>query len=90
MNQLSYTYRRINKKKEGLALLNLAAELHPDEAWVWNNLASVQEDYGNKEEAIRCSQKVVDLLANSAGNDPSFEERVKKSAIERLERLKGQ
>ena len=49
----------MQKIREAKALLSLAAEFHPDEAWVWNNLASFEEDYGDKEEAIKASQKVV-------------------------------
>jgi hypothetical protein len=68
--------------------MKLAIELHPNEAWLWGNLASMQEDFGDKEEAIRSSEKVASMLANDKGVEQSYNQRVLRSAQERIKRLR--
>lgn len=89
LNQLSYNFRQEQKVREAKALLSLATEFHPQEAWVWNNLGSLEEDYGDKEAAIKASQKVLEILDHGGGHEPSFDLRIRKSAADRLERLKN-
>ena len=88
LNQLARQFVTENKSKEGLALMELAVELHPKEAWLWNNYADMQETAGNKDVAIRSSEKVLELLKDANGTDQSFNSRVKRSSAARLERLK--
>lgn len=89
LNALARQYRAQGKWPEGLSLMQLAVELYPDRAWLWNNLADMQEGHGNKAEAIRCSEKVTSLLANDTGNAQSFNQRVLKSSQDRLKRLRS-
>ena len=55
---------------------------------LWNNLASTEEDFGKKDDAIRDSEKVVEMLKDFKGEPSSFEGRTRRSAIERLTRLR--
>jgi tetratricopeptide (TPR) repeat protein len=88
LNQLAREYSRQNKPKEALALMKLSTEFHPKEAWLWNNLASMQEDLGNIPEAIRCSEQALEILKDFKGTEQSFNERIRRSSASRLERLK--
>jgi tetratricopeptide (TPR) repeat protein len=87
LNALARQFRSQNKPKEGLALMSLAVEFHPNEAWLWNNLADMYENSGNKREAIRCCEKVLELLKDFRGPEQSFNERIKRSSAARLQRL---
>lgn len=88
LNQSARDLEAQNQRKQGLALMSLAVEYYPQQAWLWNNLSSMQEDEGNTVEAIRCAEKVVTLLADDKGNEQSFNQRILKSAQARLKRIK--
>lgn len=68
--------------------MQLAVEFYPQQTWLWNNLADMQENMGNKEEAIRCSEKVIELLKDFKSTEQSGGERLRRSSMQRLERLK--
>lgn len=87
LNQLAWELKSEGKTDEPLKLLAFATELYPEEAWLWNNLASMHEDFGHKEEAIAHSRKVVDLLKDFEGPEMSFDARIRRHAVARLERL---
>lgn len=89
LNMLSQQYGREKKEKESLAMMKFATELHPNAAWLWNNLGSLQEDLGLKEDALQSSEKVVALLTNDQGTELSFNQRIKRSSEARIKRLKG-
>jgi dienelactone hydrolase len=89
INQLAHTFRRQNKPDVALTLMKFATEAHPREAWLWNNLASMQEDFGNKPEAIRYSEKVLEMLPATEATDMSFDARIRRHSAARLERLKN-
>lgn len=88
LNQFGRQYHAQGKSAEGLSLMQLAVEFYPQQAWLWNNLADMQENTGNKEEAVRCSKKVTTLLAGDNGAGQSFNQRILRSSQERLKRLK--
>jgi len=88
LNQFARQYQSRGRSAEGLLLMELAVEFYPDQIWLWNNLADMQEILGNKEEAIRCSEKVILLLANDRGAEQSFGQRILRTSLERLKRLK--
>lgn len=90
LNRLSQEFQSQNKRREAIALMDFATETYPREAWLWNNLASLHEDVGNGPEAIRHSEKVLAVLADFRGAEMSFNERVRRSAQARIQRLKGQ
>jgi tetratricopeptide (TPR) repeat protein len=89
INQLAYTFKRQNKPDDALLLMKFATEVHPKEAWLWNNLASMQEDIGNKDEAIRYSERVLEMVPATDATDMSFNARIRRNSAARLERLKN-
>ena len=88
LNALARQFRSQNRAAEGLALMKLAIEFHPREPWLWNNLADMYDNSGNKEEAIRSSEKVLELLKDFKGSEQSFNERIRRSSALRIERLR--
>lgn len=90
LNAMAQQLRRENKHKESLPLMYLAVELHPGEAWVWRNLSGMVESDGNKTEALRCAEKAVTILKDFQGTETSFNGRIRKSAQEIVQRLKGE
>jgi len=88
LNRVSQEFAERNKQREAIELMKLAIEFHPGRAWLWNNLASTEEDFGKKEDAIRNSEKVVEMLKDFKGEPSSFEGRIRRSANDRLARLK--
>ncbi len=88
LNQFAQQCETQNKLKEGLVLMQLAVEFYPDRAWLWNNFAGMQERSGNIPDAVKSSEKVVELLKDFKGTGQSFNERIKRSSTERLKRLK--
>jgi tetratricopeptide (TPR) repeat protein len=88
LNQLARDYRAQEKKEQAMGLMKLAVELHPKEAWLWGNLADMQESFGNIPDAISSSEKVVELLKDYKGTELSYNERVRRSALATLKRLK--
>ena len=88
LNQLARDLRRQDKLKEALLMMKFVSEIHPEQAWIWNNRASMEEDFGSKEVAIMCSEKALALLADFKGSEQSFNARIQRSSAERLKRLK--
>lgn len=88
LNRLSQVFQSQNKRREAIALMDFATEVYPREAWLWNNLASLHEDFGNGPEALRHSEKVLAVLADFRGTEMSFNERIRRSAQARIQRLK--
>jgi hypothetical protein len=68
-------------------LMQYAVEIHPDAAWLWNNLAGMQKSFGQLQEAIRSSEKVLEALSDIKDSEMSFNERTRRSAQERINRL---
>ncbi|MGZ5221931.1 MAG: CocE/NonD family hydrolase [Chitinophagaceae bacterium] len=88
LNRLSQEFAEKSKPQEAIELMKLAIEFHPGKAWLWNNLASTEEDFGKKDDAIRDSEKVVEMLNDFKGEPSSFDGRIRRSAVDRLARLK--
>lgn len=88
LNHLAQLLQEKNKLKEGITLMQLATEFYPHTAWLWRNLAVMQEEEGNTNGAIQSCQKVLDLLKGMDGTSQSFDDRIKRSAQEMLKRLK--
>lgn len=88
LNHLAQVLQEKNKLKEGITLMQLATEFYPNTAWLWRNLAGMQEADGNMNAAIQSCQRVLDLLKNLDGTSQSFDDRIKRSAQETMKRLK--
>jgi tetratricopeptide (TPR) repeat protein len=87
INEIAHNFKDQNKQKEALMLMRFAVEIHPNAAWLWNNLAGMEESFGNSLQAIRSSEKVLELLKEIKDSEMSFNERTRRSAQERIKRL---
>lgn len=88
LNRLSQEFADRNRPLEAIELMKLAVKFHPGKAWLWNNLASTEEDFGKKDDAILHSKKIIEMLKNFQGEPSSYDGRILRSANERLARLK--
>jgi hypothetical protein len=88
LNHLAQIFQQKDKLKEGIILMQLATEFYPHTAWLWRNLAGMQEADGNMNGAIQSCEKVLYLLKDLEGTSQSFDDRIKRSAQETMKRLK--
>jgi tetratricopeptide (TPR) repeat protein len=86
--QLSGQFKRQKKIKEAVALTNFTIELFPGVPFIWLDLADLYEADGNIPEAIRCCEKIIELLKDVNGSPNSFDARIKNAALETLKQLK--
>jgi len=70
--------------------MKLATEFYRDKAWLWRNMAGMQEKDGDLNGAISSCEKVMELLKDVEITGLSFNERIKRSAMDTLKRLKQQ
>jgi tetratricopeptide (TPR) repeat protein len=88
LNHLAQILQQKNNLKDGIRLMHLATEFYPDKAWLWLNLGVMQETIGDINGAIQSCEKVMELLKDMEIKGLSFNERIKKSAMDALKRLK--
>ena len=88
LNGLSQTLQEKNQLKDGIKLMRTATEFYSDRAWLWRNLARMQEADGDIKGAIQSCEKVLELLKDTGNTGLSFDQRIKRSAKDMLERLK--
>jgi len=88
LNHVSQILQEKNKLKDGIELMHLATEFYPDRAWLWRNLSGMQEADGDINGAIQSCEKVLELLKDIEVTGLSFDQRIKRSAMETLKRLK--
>jgi tetratricopeptide (TPR) repeat protein len=77
------------KKEEALEAFKIMVETYQESAYAYDGLADAYEAVGNKKEAIRNSEICLQKLEVSTGLDPGFREKVRSSAIARINRLKS-
>ena len=90
LNHLAQILEEKNNLKGGIRLMKLATEFYPDKAWLWRNMAGMQEVDGDINGAIQSCEQVMELLKDVEITGLSFNERIKKSAMDTLKRLKQQ
>jgi hypothetical protein len=90
LNHLAQILEEKNNLKGGIRLMKLATEFYPDKAWLWRNMAGMQEADGDIHGAIQSCEQVIELLKGVGITGLSFNERIKKSAMDTLKRLKQQ
>ena len=90
LNHLAQILEEKSNLKGGIRLMKLATEFYPDKAWLWRNMAGMQEKDGDLNGAISSCEKVMELLKDVEITGLSFNERIKRSAMDTLKRLKQQ
>ncbi|HEY0676817.1 MAG TPA: tetratricopeptide repeat protein [Chitinophagaceae bacterium] len=89
LNANAYWLLRNGKQAEALEAFRLLVETYPASANAFDSLGDAYETLGKKDEAISSSEKSLELLAKDTNMNAQFKERVKKSAEDKIKRLKG-
>lgn len=87
LNFLASQYSSQGNNTEAVALMRLAVEFYPNEAWLWLNLAGYLEANKNVGDAIHACATALRLLANDNSSAGSFNGRIKTSAQAMHDRL---
>ena len=88
LNANAYILLRDQRQNEALELFKLLVESYPESPNAYDGLADAYEALGNKAEALVNAQKALVKLETATNLSPQFKEAVKKSASEKLSRLK--
>lgn len=88
LNANAYILLRDQRQNEALELFKLLVESYPESPNAYDGLADAYEALGNKAEALANAQKALVKLETATNLSPQFKEAVKKSASEKLSRLK--
>ncbi|HYP27364.1 MAG TPA: hypothetical protein VE262_11655 [Blastocatellia bacterium] len=90
LNQLGYELLQAGSVKEALEVFKLNAEEHPNSPNVYDSLADGYEADGNRELALKFSEKALELLAAAQGLSEERKTAIRNSASDKVKRLKGQ
>ena len=78
------------KTKEAVAVFKWAVEEHPDSPGAWDSLGSGYEADGRKQEALRITEKALQLLEDAQGHSELQVSSIRYSIDSRLKRLQKQ
>jgi CubicO group peptidase (beta-lactamase class C family) len=86
LNDLAYDLLSRDREK-ALVILELNVEFYPESANTWDSLGEVQLAAGNREEALRCYQKVLALLPRDKHLSASNRSLLQRNAEVRVSQL---
>jgi acetyl esterase/lipase len=87
LNRVGYLLMGQGKTKEAVAVFEWAVEEHPDSPGAWDNLGNSYEADGRKQEALRITEKTLQLLKDAQGLSELHVSSIRYSAESRLKRL---
>jgi CubicO group peptidase (beta-lactamase class C family) len=87
INGLGYTLLNSNRNKEAIEVFKLNVEAFPESANVYDSLAEAYMKNGDNELAIKYYKKTLEMIPKDTKADKEFLERIKKGALEKLEKL---
>lgn len=90
INLIGYQLIQSSRSKEAVEVFKLNVEAYPKSSNVYDSLADGYEAEGNKELAIKYSEKALEVLATETGIDEARKKNIRDSAEGKLKRLKGQ
>jgi tetratricopeptide (TPR) repeat protein len=76
------------KQNEALDAFKLMVESYPESSNAYDGLSDAYEALGNKAEAIKSAETCLQKLSSDTSGDAQFKERVRKSAEDKLKRLR--
>jgi CubicO group peptidase (beta-lactamase class C family) len=88
INRLGYAFLNAEKYDEAVAVFKLNVEHFPKSANAYDSLAEAYMKSGNNKLAIKYYQKSLDTIPVDPRPDKDFLERLKKSALSNLDKLK--
>lgn len=88
MNTFGYTLlAAIPATGLGFALLELNTVRFPESANAWDSLADGHEAKGQRDDALRCARRCLELIEKQAEWTPGWRERVRASAQAKIDRI---
>jgi CubicO group peptidase (beta-lactamase class C family) len=88
INSLGYSFLNAEKYNKAIAVFKLNVEHFPKSANVYDSLAEAYMNSGKNELAIQYYKKTLEAIPDDPRPDKDFLERIKKGALENLEKLK--
>jgi tetratricopeptide (TPR) repeat protein len=89
LNGLGYEFLFRGDQKMAIEIFKLNVDAYPKSANAYDSLSEAYEGQGNTEMAKELAQKALELLPKDSSVDERRREAIKRSAEERLRRLKG-
>jgi acetyl esterase/lipase len=87
LNGMGYSFLAAGNLAKAVELFEWIVQLYPDSPNAFDSLADGYEATGSVDSAVKCSQKAIELLEKTAYLDENTKSNIKKSIVERLERL---
>jgi CubicO group peptidase (beta-lactamase class C family) len=87
INGFGYTLLNSKRNTEAIEIFKLNVEAYPESANVYDSLAEAYMTNGDKELAIKYYKKTLEMIPKDTKADKEFLERIKKGALEKLEKL---
>lgn len=88
-NFFGYQELRENRPEDAVLFFRLNAEAHPNSANCWDSYADGCQAAGDVEEAIRCYQKVLEVIDRDPNASDQLKEQLRNNAEQGLERLQN-
>ena len=89
LNTNAYWLLRNTRQAEALEVFKLLVESYPESANAYDGLADAYEALGDKPAALSNAEKALQKLQSAQNMNPEFKERVRKSARDKISRLKA-
>jgi tetratricopeptide (TPR) repeat protein len=90
LNLAGYQLLALGRAPDALTAFTLNTEAFPTSANVWDSLADAHLALGRTTDAVAASEKAIALLAGDASIDDPRRALIRRSAEERLARLRGE
>jgi dienelactone hydrolase len=90
MNALGYGYLQSGRAEAALAIFRMNAETYPNSANCWDSWSDAYQAVGDTAGAIRCYQRVLEVLPADSTADNNLREILRVNATQGLERLQAQ
>jgi hypothetical protein len=90
MNALGYRLLQSGQGEEATALFKLNAETYSNSANCWDSYADGCQAIGDEEQAVKCYERVLEVLPNDTLAGEQLKETLRTNAVEGLRRLKGE
>lgn len=89
LNTLGYEVLQAGRAADAVALFRLNVEAHPESANAYDSLADGYLAAGDREKALEFAQKAIDALARDTRTPEDFKNRIRESAEQKIQQLKG-
>jgi len=89
LNANAYWLLGHRRQSDAVEVFKLAVESYPESSNAYDGLADGYEATGNKQEAIKNAEKCLEKLKKDTGIAPDFKERIRQSAVDKIQRLKS-